>query len=88
MTFLAIEHLKKSYGQNHVVQTFDLNVARGEFISFLGPSGCGKTTTLRMVAGFETATSGTIRMAGKDVTPPAAEPAQCGHGLPVLCALP
>jgi putative spermidine/putrescine transport system ATP-binding protein len=43
-------------------------VARGEFVSFLGPSGCGKTTTLRMVAGFETPSSGVIRLDGKDIT--------------------
>ena len=51
-----------------VVQDFDLAVERGEFVSFLGPSGCGKTTTLRMVAGFEAPTAGTIRIDGKDVT--------------------
>ena len=68
MAFLAIEHLRKSYGTNVVVERFDLDVQPGEFISFLGPSGCGKTTTLRMIAGFEDATSGTIRMEGRDVT--------------------
>ncbi len=51
-----------------VVQDFNLDVAPGEFVSFLGPSGCGKTTVLRMVAGFETPTSGAIVVAGKDVT--------------------
>ncbi len=68
MSFLAIEHLTKSYGANQVVQRFDLDVKPGEFITFLGPSGCGKTTTLRMIAGFESATSGVIRLEGRDVT--------------------
>lgn len=68
MSFLTIEHLTKSYGANQVVQRFDLDVEPGEFVSFLGPSGCGKTTTLRMIAGFETATSGAIRIEGRDVT--------------------
>ncbi len=68
MAFLSIENLRKTYGENHVVQRFDLEVERGEFISFLGPSGCGKTTTLRIIAGFETATAGIIRIDGRDVT--------------------
>ena len=68
MAFLEIEALRKSFGLNAVVQNFDLAVERGEFVSFLGPSGCGKTTTLRMVAGFETPSTGTIRIDGKDVT--------------------
>jgi putative spermidine/putrescine transport system ATP-binding protein len=50
------------------VDRFDLVAARGEFVSFLGPSGCGKTTTLRMIAGFEQPTAGTIRIDGRDVT--------------------
>lgn len=66
--FLDIGALRKAYGQNTVVHNFDLSVKRGEFISFLGPSGCGKTTTLRMVAGFEIPTGGTIRIDGRDVT--------------------
>ncbi|MFT3974872.1 MAG: ABC transporter ATP-binding protein [Amaricoccus sp.] len=67
MAFLDIANLEKFYGTTHVVKDFNLAVEKGEFISFLGPSGCGKTTTLRMVAGFETPTSGSIRIAGKDV---------------------
>ncbi|MBN9252575.1 MAG: ABC transporter ATP-binding protein, partial [Mesorhizobium sp.] len=46
----------------------NLDVERGEFVSFLGPSGCGKTTVLRMVAGFEEPTSGNIYVGGKDIT--------------------
>jgi putative spermidine/putrescine transport system ATP-binding protein len=68
MAFLEIDKARKVYGPNTVVHSFDLSVQRGEFVSFLGPSGCGKTTTLRMVAGFEVPTSGTIRINDQDVT--------------------
>ncbi len=66
--FLSLERVRKEFEGIVAVENFDLDVAAGEFVSFLGPSGCGKTTTLRMVAGFEPPTSGTIRLAGKDVT--------------------
>ncbi|RFB79485.1 ABC transporter ATP-binding protein [Methylovirgula sp. 4M-Z18] len=68
MSFLNIQNVKKSYGAVQVVKDFSLAIEKGEFISFLGPSGCGKTTVLRMVAGFETATSGNITVDGKDLT--------------------
>jgi putative spermidine/putrescine transport system ATP-binding protein len=66
--FLSIQHVRKSYGSNTVVQDFSLDVEPGEFVSFLGPSGCGKTTVLRMVAGFEDPSAGKIVVAGKDIT--------------------
>jgi len=66
--FLSLEGVHKEFGGVLAVEAFNLEVAKGEFVSFLGPSGCGKTTTLRMVAGFEQPSSGTIRLAGKDVT--------------------
>jgi putative spermidine/putrescine transport system ATP-binding protein len=68
MAFLDLSDVRKNYGPNTVVHKFDLDVERGEFISFLGPSGCGKTTTLRMVAGFEVPSAGAIRIDGKDIT--------------------
>lgn len=68
MTFLTISHLEKSFGTNRVVKDFSLEVAQGEFISLLGPSGCGKTTVLRMVAGFETPSSGAIVIDGQEVS--------------------
>jgi putative spermidine/putrescine transport system ATP-binding protein len=68
MAFLEIENLRKAFGPQSVVQNFELSVERGEFVSFLGPSGCGKTTTLRMVAGFEVPSGGTIRINDQDVT--------------------
>jgi len=67
MAFLTIEHLEKSFGPTRVVKDFNLSIDKGEFISLLGPSGCGKTTVLRMVAGFETPSSGAIRIDGQDV---------------------
>jgi putative spermidine/putrescine transport system ATP-binding protein len=67
MPYLQIRNLDKSFGAVRVVKDFNLNVEKGEFISLLGPSGCGKTTVLRMVAGFETPSSGAILIDGKDV---------------------
>ncbi|WP_312530153.1 ABC transporter ATP-binding protein [Paracoccus sp. (in: a-proteobacteria)] len=68
MSFLKLQHLEKSFGDNRVVKDFNLDVEKGEFISLLGPSGCGKTTVLRMVAGFEAPTSGQILISDKDIT--------------------
>ena len=67
MTFLTLSHLEKSFGPTRVVKDFNLTVEQGEFISLLGPSGCGKTTVLRMVAGFETPSSGAIAIDGADM---------------------
>jgi putative spermidine/putrescine transport system ATP-binding protein len=67
-TFLSLQNVRKSFGPTTVVQDFNLDIARGEFVSFLGPSGCGKTTVLRMVAGFEEPSAGSIVVGGKDVT--------------------
>jgi putative spermidine/putrescine transport system ATP-binding protein len=70
MAFLTLNHISKVYpnAATPAVEDFNLQVERGEFVSFLGPSGCGKTTTLRMVAGFETPTSGQIVMEGKEIS--------------------
>ncbi|MGY5775551.1 ABC transporter ATP-binding protein [Rhizobium sp. LEGMi135b] len=66
MAFLELTHIKKSFGDIHVVHDFNMQIEKGEFISFLGPSGCGKTTVLRMIAGFETPTAGSLTINGKD----------------------
>lgn len=69
MTFLDLINIRKAFGATNIaVKGFSLQVEAGEFVSFLGPSGCGKTTVLRMVAGFERPTSGTIILNGKDIT--------------------
>ncbi|MDQ3250060.1 MAG: ABC transporter ATP-binding protein, partial [Chloroflexota bacterium] len=68
MAFLELTQVNKAFGSSVAVKDFDLRVERGEFVSFLGPSGCGKTTTLRMIAGFEQPTSGSIVMDGVDIS--------------------
>ena len=67
-THVEFEDIGKSYdGRVMAVQDFNLTVRRGEFLSLLGPSGSGKTTCLMMLAGFETPTTGAIRIAGQSV---------------------
>ena len=73
---VTLSGVTKSFGEFTAVRDLDLEVASGEFLSMLGPSGSGKTTVLRMIAGFEDTTSGSIRLSGVDVTrtPPHARP--------------
>jgi putative spermidine/putrescine transport system ATP-binding protein len=66
--FLKIDKITKTFKDNQVVKGVDLAFVKGEFVSLLGPSGCGKTTILRMIAGFEAPTTGTIVVDGKDIT--------------------
>jgi len=68
MGFLDLIGVHKRFGGVVAVHDFNLSAERGEFVSFLGPSGCGKTTTLRMIAGFETPTTGRIVLDGVDIT--------------------
>lgn len=68
MAFLTLTDISKVFGNAIAVKDFNLDVEKGEFVSFLGPSGCGKTTTLRMIAGFELPTTGVITLDGEDIT--------------------
>jgi putative spermidine/putrescine transport system ATP-binding protein len=68
MAFLTLSHVRKEFGSAVAVQSFNLDIEKGEFVAFLGPSGCGKTTVLRMIAGFEQPTDGQIMLEGQDIT--------------------
>jgi len=66
--YLELEKLHKDFGEFTAIDELDIALDAGEFLSLLGPSGCGKTTALRIVAGFETPTSGRVVVEGNDVT--------------------
>ncbi|MFP4903436.1 ABC transporter ATP-binding protein, partial [Paraburkholderia sp. BR14261] len=68
MSFLTLQGISKRYGDFTAIEQLDLSVERGEFLSLLGPSGCGKTTTLQMIAGFVTPSTGRIMLDGRDIT--------------------
>ncbi|MEK9908343.1 MAG: ATP-binding cassette domain-containing protein, partial [Aquiluna sp.] len=63
---LELVEVRKEFPGFVAVESLDLKIPAGEFFALLGPSGCGKTTTLRMIAGLETPTSGKVLIGGKD----------------------
>jgi spermidine/putrescine transport system ATP-binding protein len=65
---ISIENVSKSFGDKVILDNVDLNVKKGEFVTFLGPSGCGKTTLLRIIAGFLKTGEGKIVISGNDMT--------------------
>ena len=85
---LRMRGLTKEFANFTAVKALDLDVPSGSFFALLGPSGCGKTTTLRMVAGLETPTSGTIELEWQGHHLGEALPASGEHRLPELCAVP
>lgn len=66
-SIVSLIDVEKSFGKNKVVKNMNIEIKEGEFLTLLGPSGCGKTTTLRMIAGFEEASCGTIKVQGVSV---------------------
>ncbi|UTE78708.1 ABC transporter ATP-binding protein [Rossellomorea sp. KS-H15a] len=68
MSFITLNHIQKSFEGQTVIQDMNLEIEKGELVTFLGPSGCGKSTLLRMVAGLVTPEEGSISIDGRDVT--------------------
>ncbi|MBL8334068.1 MAG: putative 2-aminoethylphosphonate ABC transporter ATP-binding protein [Rubrivivax sp.] len=77
--FLELSGIRKTFGSFTALENVDLTVDKGEFVCFLGPSGCGKTTLLRIIAGLETQTAGSLRQGGRDMT--LLPPAQRDYGI-------
>ena len=77
--YLSLTHLHKAFGNFVALQDINLDIVPGELVCFLGPSGCGKTTLLRIIAGLEVQTRGTILQAGKDISN--AHPAERDYGI-------
>ena len=65
---ISVKGVSKNFGSKVVLDDINLYVKKGEFVTILGPSGCGKTTLLRLIAGFQTPSEGTIEIAGEEVT--------------------
>lgn len=68
MATIQLQQVEKKFGDQYAVKPMNLTIQDGEFVALLGPSGCGKTTTLRMISGLETVTTGTIMLNGRNVT--------------------
>ncbi|CAK7001507.1 putative 2-aminoethylphosphonate ABC transporter ATP-binding protein [Saezia sanguinis] len=77
--YLQLSGISKSYGNFAALRQVDLSIGQGELVCFLGPSGCGKTTLLRIIAGLEQQTSGSIHQCGQNIS--YAEPAKRDYGI-------
>ncbi len=65
---IELKNISKTYGDNTVLNNLSLNIKKNEFLTLLGPSGCGKTTTLKIIAGFESADSGELMFKNEDIS--------------------
>lgn len=66
-TIIRFEHISKTYGENHILQDFNLDIRKGEFLTVIGSSGSGKTTMLKLINGLSVPTAGRILIDGKDI---------------------
>lgn len=66
-TLVELKGIKKTYGDNIILEDFDMSINENEFVTLLGPSGCGKTTSLRIIGGFETMQEGELLLDGEEI---------------------
>ena len=87
MAAITLDKLVKRYDKVEAVHGIDLEIADGEFVVLVGPSGCGKSTTLRMIAGLEEISAGTLRIGEEIVNERAPKQRNIAMVLPELCHL-